>query len=827
MALPGSSKLKNKADIYYGSGNPFSVYAPTCTWYAFGRFCELQGISASKMFAKGGYNGNGGAWYGYALRHGKQVSKKPAVGAIVCWSRSGEYSGQSTLGHVACVEQVYPDGRIAYSENYEDMGMRAHVVTDVPDDKGRLKYYGSYKTFQGYIYPEHLVSPDLQALLGAVSETGSEDDNDLGYNIIRDLPYGEEVVEAMKAYVGKSAPNTEESNGGVKVLYNAFKDCGLAASCFNLKALGKSSNKWTYEDAYTWLQKNGTLIYDYEKDLEDNNDFKLIRGGDVVFLSNGNNDYTKFGGIGVVEDMPTSATFMSLDVIVEYQGVIKKQNRKKKTIHTVIRPPYGVVEGGLRVPVYAELLESGELYDYVVKQYDENIVQRLTKTSNEEIRDLMKQSKEAGLPEGTPLSDDIAVSVLSSSGGRGSERNAQTVFQGDFASTSKLPTSLALIEAPYIKVKIGGEEIGTWSGRDKPSNYIDGLYIRKTNTSLNEYTIRLVHQISPGDNPNYIDELLSINSYKEIEIMYGDAEGGLDFKDVKALLIGAQTSFDFENCKISYTISATSSAMVISTYKTNYEKVEDKPSNVIRHLIANESVLTQAFPAMSNPTFVDSKNLIPNSDKVVKIPAYTDITPLNYIRKLTNLMTNNLEKTDTGLSSSVYVFTLDDNASGQYFRITEVNANENIDYMNIAYEVDVGYPDSAQVYSFNVDTDYAWAMSYNYAEGVNRYKYKIDDMGNITSNLSKSVFSSNWWTKMTEYPITAKLTTRGLVSPMLLMSYIKINSTYFGSPRITSGVYVVVGQTDELSGQGFRTTLDLIRVAGANEYVSVDGRVIT
>ncbi len=80
---------------------------------------------------------------------------------------------------------------------------------------------------------------------------------------------------------------------------------------------------------------------------------------------------------------------------------------------------------------------------------------------------------------------------------------------------------------------------------------------------------------------------------------------------------------------------------------------------------------------------------------------------------------------------------------------------------------------------------------------------------------------------MTNFPVTASLTIKGLLNPLMLMSYIKINHVYFGRKRITSGMYTVIGQTDTLDKNGFRTTLKLLRVAGDNQYLTTDARVAT
>ena len=65
---------------------------------------------------------------------------------------------------------------------------------------------------------------------------------------------------------------------------------------------------------------------------------------------------------------------------------------------------------------------------------------------------------------------------------------------------------------------------------------------------------------------------------------------------------------------------------------------------------------------------------------------------------------------------------------------------------------------------------------------------------------------------MTGFPITATLTVRGLLRPSFLTNYIKINVVLYGIKHITSGLYAIVEQVDTLSGNGFRTTLSLIRV---------------
>ena len=65
---------------------------------------------------------------------------------------------------------------------------------------------------------------------------------------------------------------------------------------------------------------------------------------------------------------------------------------------------------------------------------------------------------------------------------------------------------------------------------------------------------------------------------------------------------------------------------------------------------------------------------------------------------------------------------------------------------------------------------------------------------------------------MVTFPISAQLTMRGLLKPVSLMDYIQINVVFYGQKHITSGLYVITGEQDILSGSGFLTNLSLLRV---------------
>ena len=65
---------------------------------------------------------------------------------------------------------------------------------------------------------------------------------------------------------------------------------------------------------------------------------------------------------------------------------------------------------------------------------------------------------------------------------------------------------------------------------------------------------------------------------------------------------------------------------------------------------------------------------------------------------------------------------------------------------------------------------------------------------------------------MTQFPITARLTIKGLIRPTLLTDYVKLNVYFYGQKHISSGVYVITKQEDNIDSNGYRTTLTLLRV---------------
>ena len=113
----------------------------------------------------------------------------------------------------------------------------------------------------------------------------------------------------------------------------------------------------------------------------------------------------------------------------------------------------------------------------------------------------------------------------------------------------------------------------------------------------------------------------------------------------------------------------------------------------------------------------------------------------------------------------------------------------------------------------------------DYSEEIeqNKYIYKIDNKGNMTTEYSPSIARSRtlnkivpenttWWTAMTQFPVSAVLTLKGLLRPAMLMQYVKVNTYFYGRKHISSGIYIITQQLDTINDGGYRTQLSLTRV---------------
>ena len=238
---------------------------------------------------------------------------------------------------------------------------------------------------------------------------------------------------------------------------------------------------------------------------------------------------------------------------------------------------------------------------------------------------------------------------------------------------------------------------------------------------------------------------------------------------------------------------------------------------------------------MINKSVVLSKGLIASDDKVVSVPAKNGTNILDYISFLVSYMTCVSDSSDSNLKSSVYYWYICDDTNfelgGNYFKVVKVNTRTATPsaYYN-AYEIDIGYPSANNIMNFSVTQDDSWAILYDYSKNINmpEYSYTINNKGELEQYYSPTVSNSGkyfitteadktWWTKMTQFPIQATLTIQGLLRPSTLMSYVKVNVYFYSHKHVSSGLYIITKQVDDIGDSGYKTTLSLTRIGADSD----------
>ena len=420
------------------------------------------------------------------------------------------------------------------------------------------------------------------------------------------------------------------------------------------------------------------------------------------------------------------------------------------------------------------------------------------------------------------------------------------------ATTTKRGTSLlstsTLVESPFVSVQIGDYLFGSYTKKtagksvsvDYP-NYVSGVTVTKINGSVNTYTISLHYQIEAGSNPNLIDEILSQVGYGTIYISYGDWNmPSFIFDQESALITKVTTKVNFADSSIDYTINCTSNAVSVAGLTYFFPKRNAQPSSVISALIQNGSSygLDKAFPGLySSSTKMTAllRTLTNLNDSTVELEAQEGMSSVSYLNYLVSCMIP--AGTGVGnISGGSYYMTVLDDVEGCTFTINKIETSGVTTDAYNTYEVDVGFPDlnnnSNVVFDFSINNDQSWSLLYDYGEdsSLSDVVYKIDNAGNLYTEKSNSLFTNNktytcsakqqaWWSNMTQFPVSATLTIKGLLRPQMLMSYVRVNAFFYGHKHSSSGLYVVTKEVDSVTKNGYRTTLSLTKIAGDNDTV--------
>ena len=401
----------------------------------------------------------------------------------------------------------------------------------------------------------------------------------------------------------------------------------------------------------------------------------------------------------------------------------------------------------------------------------------------------------------------------------------------------------ARVETPILGVVIGNYVIGIYNDVfdiDENNNYkykyhinprfVKSLKVKKINGTVNQYTLVLDYPVTVKDDPNLLDKMFaSVSDTRRIRFSYGDASvPAFVYKEEEAIITKVKRRTTPSTAVKRYTVSAVSTGAlnVVGSYKFNARN-HVKPSDVIYEILYSPKYgLTSLFYGMTDEQLVRAKKLIYDGDEYVDLQEQINISVLDYLSYLVGSM-----KSASSSKTKLCYLLFDDDVSvlnGPYFRVV---ASDKYQEKSTAYEIDIGYPSQNIVTDWSVEDDETYAIYYKFSEQLSSYEYvkRIDDDGNWIDVYAPSYAPKgaqattpealqSWWRSVTEYPIKASITFKGLLRPAVLMSYVRVRIYFWGQPDMDSGLYIVTSQEDTIDESGFRTTLGLLRVGGDDSY---------
>ena len=399
-----------------------------------------------------------------------------------------------------------------------------------------------------------------------------------------------------------------------------------------------------------------------------------------------------------------------------------------------------------------------------------------------------------------------------------------------------LISSTSLVQTPYVTVTIGKYKFGCYNpeafGSEKFPNYINSLKVTKINGKVNTYTLIINYPITESSDPNFFEKVISsVSRTREIEFTYGDLSAtNFIYKNEKALITGIQSSFSVAGSIISYTITAVSNGIlgVSGSYTFPASRRKEKPSTVIKRILQNKNYgLQDIFTGMRDISIVDANHLLGDyNDVEVELQAKTNISVLDYLSYLVECMTPSDERGNVD-RKSFYIMNFVDDTSGKlggpYFKISKVDRD--LKYPE-AYDLYIGYPTINCVSNFQVSDNQNYAIFFDYQEQIHPEKYvkRINSLGEWEDVYAPPLSSGNeyfkttekeraWWTKTSQFPVTASVDIKGLLRPAMLMSYVHLYVYFYGKLHIHSGTYIVTKQEDSIDMSGYKTTLSLTKIS--------------
>ena len=328
-------------------------------------------------------------------------------------------------------------------------------------------------------------------------------------------------------------------------------------------------------------------------------------------------------------------------------------------------------------------------------------------------------------------------------------------------------SSSVRVEAPFIRVKIGGYSFGVYEEQQKGRsntgfyknistkypNYIQSLEVKKINGTVNQYTLNILYPVTHDNDPNFFEKIFSsISQTRLISIDYGDFMlPEYIYRSEEAIITDVTTNLDIDNSRISYQVKATSTATLTLSGCYNFGNIMAKPSDEIKRVLYNVNYhLTDVFTGMKDKAKVLADNLIASDDKIVNIPTCVNISALEYISILVSYMNPVGSSNNSAKKTNVYSLTTYEDTTGTYggpyFKVQKIQKASSVLNQLCTYEVDIGYPTANIVTNFSLKNSSNWSIYYNYNQSLNNSDYikNIDEKGNMVYDYSPMIVGAKY-----------------------------------------------------------------------------------
>lgn len=399
-------------------------------------------------------------------------------------------------------------------------------------------------------------------------------------------------------------------------------------------------------------------------------------------------------------------------------------------------------------------------------------------------------------------------------------------------SSSTLLTSEFFVETPFIWVEVGGVTFGKYDETKLSSNIykidypniVKSLVVKRlANSATNSYTLELVYPVQKGADPNMMEKVFSKAAAqgRKMYIYYGDMQTfDYAYKKEECLILNILPTVDISSAIISYTIKAQSTSYQQSQNTYFFPKTYNKPSTEIINILKNKTYkLQELFTGLQNVSSIEA--LVASDDKVVTLKSST-VTPVDRLKYLVSCM--ECVNDTPGIKSSVYRLGVYDDITkfnGPYLAIKKFSSDSSS--YNADIEINVGFPKPRSIINFNVKISEDYSILYEYNGNTSSQTAYIDDNGNrkyqtnVITPLNRSLNTQtfdDWWSLMVNFPINATLEMRGLLRSITLLDTILVNIYFWGQKHIYSGIFGITSQVDTVDANGYRTKLELLRLAG-------------